>query len=274
MADKHYTIPFFVPLEGCPNRCIFCDQRKITGEEPPSPEDVPVKIEKYLATMSREAHIEAGFFGGSFTGLSMEKMKSFFDPVKKYISSGRIKGIRLSTRPDLVDARTVSFLADNGVVCVELGVQSMSDRVLLKARRGHTASDTEKASRLILDKGMVLGHQMMVGLPGSSFDDELYTAERIKKAGAMQARIYPVVVVKGTELARMYGRGEYEPLSMEEAVERSAELICYFEKNGIKVIRCGLHPSEGLTSGEDLLAGPFHVSFGHFARQRSMAIKG
>jgi histone acetyltransferase (RNA polymerase elongator complex component) len=270
---KHYTIPFFIPHKGCPHKCIFCDQRSITGENMPDLSDIPEKIERYLSTMpSRGAHIEVGFFGGTFTGLPLEEQKAFLDPAKMFLDQGRIQGIRLSTRPDLIDEAKVSFLKAHGVTCIELGVQSMSDKVLSAAKRGHTAEDTESASRMILGAGLTLGHQMMLGLPHSGFDEEFYTAKRIRELGASQVRIYPVIVIKGTELADRWSRGEYFPLDEEEAIERSARLIVYLESGKTKVIRCGLHPSEGLISGEEYLAGPFHPAFGQKARIRASNI--
>jgi histone acetyltransferase (RNA polymerase elongator complex component) len=270
---KHYTIPFFIPLKGCTRKCIFCDQRRITGESMPDPADVPGKIRRYLATMPAEGiHVEVGFFGGSFTGLPLNIQEEFLSAVRPFVDGGSVRGIRLSTRPDLIDESIVSFLKGLCVTCIELGVQSMSDEILAAAKRGHTSKDTEKASRQIKEAGLVLGHQMMLGLPRSGFTEEWFTARRIKELGAEQVRIYPVIVIKGTELAEMWRRKEYRPLSEEEAVERAAKLISYFEANDIKVIRCGLHPSEGLLSGEEYLAGPFHPAFGQKARERAVRI--
>jgi histone acetyltransferase (RNA polymerase elongator complex component) len=274
-VKTHYTIPFFIPLRGCPHKCIFCDQRRITGESVPDPADVPEKIKRYLATMPAEGiHVEVGFFGGSFTGLPLNIQEEFLSAVKPFVDEGVVCGIRLSTRPDLVDGEIIPFLKKNGVTCVELGVQSMSDEVLAAAGRGHTTNDTERASRRIKERGLMLVHQMMLGLPRSGFTEEMFTAKRIKELGAEQVRIYPVIVVKGTELAEMWRRKEYKPLGEEEAVERAAELVSYFETNGIKVIRCGLHPSEGLLSGEEYLAGPFHPAFGQKARERAARSMG
>lgn len=274
MPMKHFTIPFFIPLKGCPNLCVFCDQSKITGKNAPLHEEVAPKIEKYLSTMPAEgAHIEVGFFGGSFTGLRVHEIESYLKPVREFIDSGRVKGIRISTRPDLIDEEIIKVLKKNKVICIELGVQSMSEDVLEEAKRGHTSKDTVEASRIILGSGIKLGHQMMVGLPGSTYEDEQYTASRIKELGATEVRIYPVIIIKGTELARSWRKGEYKPLPMDEAVLRSGKLINYFEANGVKVIRCGLHPSEGLTSGDEFLAGPFHPAFGQKARQCASGLK-
>jgi len=259
---KHYTIPFFIPHEGCPHQCVFCNQNKITGQNQVFPEDIAVKIEKYLETISvSNSHIEVGFFGGTFTALSIEEQKSFLIPVQKYVKTGRVQGIRLSTRPDFIDETKLKFLKKHGVKCIELGVQSMSDKVLSCVKRGYTSNDVERSGREVVDNGFLLGFQMMIGLPGSTASDEYFTARKAKELGASQVRIYPTIVMKDTLLANEWKEGRYTALSEEEALARSGKLLLYFESNDIKVIRCGLHPSEGLLNGNSFLAGPFHSAF-------------
>jgi len=202
---KHYTIPFFILHKGCPHQCVFCDQKKITGRSMIDPRDIPERIEQYLSTMpSSGVHVEVGFFGGTFTGLSRRLQDDLLTPVRKYLDSGQVHGIRLSTRPDFIDKNTLMFLKERGVKCIELGVQSMSDKVLSAIKRGHTAKDSELASEMILREGFVLGHQMMLGLPLSTPMDEYFTARRVVELGASQVRIYPVIVMKGTELAEKW----------------------------------------------------------------------
>lgn len=258
---KTRIIPFFILHEGCPHKCIFCDQYKITGHENIRPPEIKDTIERYLSTISPGgADVEVGFFGGTFTGLPADIQEKFLRSVHPFIERGLISGIRVSTRPDFIDGERLGLLWKHGVRRIELGVQSMSDEVLAGIRRGHTASDVEKASRMILKKGFRLGHQMMVGLPLSSQEDELYTAEMARDLGADQVRIYPLIVMEGTELSEWWRAGKYAPLEENEAIRRSVELILYFEANGINVIRCGLHPSDGFIKG-DYLAGPFHPAF-------------
>ncbi len=259
---NHFTIPFFVPHEGCPFTCVFCSQKKISGKpEGARPSDIPAAISRHLATIPADSHVEVGFFGGSFTGLSHNRQAAFLKKAAPFLREGVINGIRLSTRPDLIDEERLDLLKKYGVTCIELGVQSMSNKVLAEAKRGHTLRDIEKASGLILHKGFILGHQIMVGLPNSSLQDEVKTAMASIAMRASQVRIYPVVVIKGTELANMWRDGSYAPLDEEEAIRRCARLIPLFERRGVRVIRCGLHPSEGLLSGKDILAGPFHPAF-------------
>ncbi|MDD4956239.1 MAG: radical SAM protein [Candidatus Omnitrophica bacterium] len=259
---KRYTIPFFIPHKGCPCKCIFCDQDKISGQEETKVPDIPAVVEKYLSTIrERDAWIEVGFFGGTFTALPVDLQEHLLVSVKGFLDSGRIKGIRVSTRPDNIDEGKTSFLGNMGVIRVELGVQSMSDRVLKACQRGHTAHDSEVASKIVKKAGLGLTHQLMLGLPESGREEEYHSAVYARKAGADEVRIYPAVVIKGTEMERLFREGSYCPLPEDEAVMRAAHLILFFEASGMKVIRCGLHPSEDLLSGAELVAGPFHESF-------------
>ncbi len=270
---RNYVIPFFILHKGCPHQCIFCDQNRITGQRNIHPEEDADTIERYLSTIpSNGVNIEVGFFGGTFTGLAAEAQEGFLRAAYPFIAEGRVRGIRLSTRPDFIDKGGLELLRRYGVVCVELGVQSMSDRVLSVSRRGYTALDVERASRMILKEGFMLGHQIMVGLPSSRPEHEYYTARRARELGASQIRIYPLIVIKGTELAEWWTAKRYEPLKEEDAVERCMRLILYFEAHNVKVIRCGLHPSEGLLNGSDYLAGPFHPSLRQKVESRIFAV--
>ena len=258
-----YTIPFFIIHQGCPFTCIFCSQNKISGKEDPFPPSlIPSTISRYLKTIPQKANrVEVGFFGGSFTGLTMPKQEAYLKKVQPFLQKGKVHGIRLSTRPDFINQDALDLLKKYNVSCVELGIQSISDAVLKAAKRGHTRKDIERASRLILKNNLILGHQIMIGLPKSTFAQELKTAKVSVTMGASQVRIYPVIVIKGTELGKMYKHGLYTPLEENEAIERCAKLVRFFEKNHVKVIRCGLHPSTGLATGKDILKGPFHPAF-------------
>ncbi|NQT22460.1 MAG: radical SAM protein [Candidatus Omnitrophica bacterium] len=260
----HYTIPFFIPHEGCPFACIFCSQKKISGAKRSiTPKDIAPRIRRYLKTIPRDRtkHIEVGFFGGSFTAIPTQRQEDFLNEVRPFVQKGKIDGIRLSTRPDFISKAILSMLKKCKVSTIELGVQSMSDRILKKAKRGHDVKSIRTASSMILKYHFKLGHQIMVGLPGSTDKDEMDTAKMSVRYGASEVRIYPVLVIRDTELAAMFKEGTYMPLDENEAIARCAKLITYFDKKGIKVIRCGLHPSESLLSGRDMLAGPFHPAF-------------
>lgn len=263
MKKKHFNIPVFIPELACPFQCIYCNQRKISGQiKVPEFNEITSTIEMYLGTIQTPgAIIELAFFGGNFTGLEPQVQEEYLSLVQPYIKGRKISGIRLSTRPDYITEENLQVLKKYHVTTIELGAQSMDDTVLIKSKRGHTARDTEIASQLILKNGFKLGLQMMIGLPGDTLERAKHTAKSIIELGADNTRIYPALVIKGTEFEDMYHSGIYKPLSLESAVGWSKELLKIFEAGGVDVIKLGLHPSEGLLSGHDLIGGPFHQSF-------------
>jgi histone acetyltransferase (RNA polymerase elongator complex component) len=261
--SKHYTIPIFTPELACPFQCVFCNQEKISGQHTiPNNNEIIKTIEEHLSTFKAEDKIvEVGFFGGSFTGIPIDQQKMYLKIVEPYIKTGEIQGIRLSTRPDYINDEILTMLKAHNVTTIELGAQSFDDEVLKETRRGHTALQIEQASAAIKSYGFKLGLQMMIGLPGDTMEKAIDTAKKIIKAGADCTRIYPSVVIKDTLMHKWYNIGKYKPLSMEQAVNWTKHILPLFEYAGVKVIRVGLHPSEGLVVGEELIDGPLHPSF-------------
>jgi len=260
---KHYTIPVFTPEMACPFQCVFCNQQKISGHiQSPDFNEVTKTIREYLASFKIAGrHVEVGFFGGTFTGIPAAVQEGYLKTVQPFLDTGEIHGIRLSTRPDYINDEVLKRLKKYRVTTIELGAQSLDDSVLLASRRGHTAKQVEKAADLIHSAGFDLGLQMMIGLPGDTLAKAMATAQKIIDFGASNTRIYPALVIKDTVMHRWYRQGKYKPLSLEEAVNWSKKLLLLFEKSDVRVIRLGLHPSEGLLDGSELVAGPFHPSF-------------
>ncbi len=265
---KQYIIPIFVPHLGCPMQCTFCNQRNISGKEKyPTVEEIEETIEYYLDSFKdkESSKIEIAFFGGSFTGIDEEIQERFLETAYRYIKEKRVHSIRISTRPDYINKQILKRLKKYKVKVIELGVQSTNDYILAKCKRGHTFEDVKKASKMIRWHRFKLGHQMMVGLPESTLLDEINTAKDLIKLKPKIVRIYPVLVIKGTELAKDYLKGDYEPLEVFQAVDRCKELCYLFEKKKIKVIRIGLQTTDTICSpekeGSDVLAGPYHENF-------------
>ena len=259
---KHYNIPIFIPELACPNRCIYCNQRHISGQlQAVKPEEIEQIIEQHLSTFIRPSFVELAFFGGSFTGIDEKDMITYLKIVQPYIEKGEVKSIRISTRPDYINEKILDILKQYNVRDIELGAQSLNEEVLAFAKRGHTVKDVENASRLIKDYGFSLGLQMMIGLPLDSVERSKVTAKKILELGAKSTRIYPTLVINNTDLADLYKAGKYKALSLEEAVDWTTEIYKVFSQTDITILRVGLHPSEALIKGEQLLAGPFHVSF-------------
>ena len=264
---KEYIIPIFVPHLGCPYQCTFCDQRKISGEQKQvEAKDVEETIEYYLKNFKDDSkYVEVAFFGGSFTAIDEKVQNDLLEAANKYIEAGKVNSIRISTRPDYIDKNILKRLKKYNVKTIELGVQSSNDYILSKSQRGHTFDDVKKASKLIRRNRFVLGHQMMIGLLESTELDELNTAREIIKLKPKIVRIYPVLVLKGTKLAQEYAQGEYIPLTLEQAVERSKEVMQLFNKANIEVIRLGLQNTEEIadpnSDNSQVIAGPYHPTF-------------
>ena len=261
---KKFNIPIFVPHKGCPFDCVFCNQKKITGNiKETTPDDVTKTIETYLKTLPcDDRNIEVAFFGGSFTGIPIDEQTALMSRVRPYIEKGVIDGIRLSTRPDYIDDKILSNLKTNNVTTIELGVQSMCDEVLKASNRGHSSEQVKISSELIKKYGFQLGLQMMTGLPSDSWERSVMTAKEIISLKQSFVRIYPTLTIKDTYLEKMYNNGKYTPQTLDEAVELCKKLLYLFEEAGINVIRMGLQTTDEINENASVIAGPFHSSFG------------
>ena len=266
---KHYNIPIFLPELACPFRCVYCNQFSITGKQKlPDIQTVKDTIDKYLTTFKEDDRfVEVAFFGGNFTGLPEKMQDDLMRIVQPYLEKGLVDGIRCSTRPDYIDEKRVKILKTMGMRNIELGAQTTNDMVLRKCGRGHSFEDIKNASQIIVNEGVTLGLQMMLGLPFDSFENDMQTARDIVRLGAKETRIYPCIVVKDTELEQLYKNGEYFPLSLDDAVEQSATLYEFFTENDVKVLRIGLHTSEDL-NGDAFVAGPYHKNFAEMVLSR------
>lgn len=264
---KEYIIPIFVPHLGCPNNCTFCNQKRISGQtKMVTAQDVKDTIDFFLKHFRDDyKYVEVAFFGGSFTAIDEKTQVELLEAVQEYIQNKKVNSIRISTRPDCIDKEILKRMKKYHVKTIELGVQSTNNYILKRCKRGHTYEDTKKASKLIRRYGFILGHQMMVGLPESTKQDEINTAKELIRLKPKIVRIYPVLVIKDTELADEYERGDYTPLTVGQAVERCKDIVDLFNRNKINVIRVGLQNTEEITDPgtekSSVIAGPYHPAF-------------
>lgn len=264
---KHAIIPVFIPHLGCPNDCVFCNQRKITARTTaPTQEAVRATIDEWLTTLEPRRsegleQIEVAFYGGSFTGLEIEEQSLYLAVAKDYLDAGRIDGIHLSTRPDYIDDEILTNLRDYGVRTIELGVQSFDDHVLRLSNRGHSPDDVYRAAALIKSYGFRLGIQLMIGLPGDSLETCIYSAKEAAKLKPELARLYPTIVLDDTRLLEMYKSGEYQALSREEAILRTKEMYKILDKAGIYIMRVGLKSTDIIGDGGAINGGTYHPAF-------------
>lgn len=263
MYKKMKIIPVFVPHIGCPNNCVFCNQKIITGRGTVAPdyEYVAEIVEECRRTIDEGTYTELAFFGGSFTAIDLSLQEELLSAGKHYKDMGVVQRMRCSTRPDAVDSNILKLQKKYGMDIIELGIQSLDDQVLKLSGRGHTRKHSEDASRLIKEQGFVLGHQIMPGLPGSTIKKDIETCRDSIAMKPDMVRIYPTLTIKETELAHMYYDGSYKPLTLKEAVDISAYMYSLYSVNNIKVIRIGLQNTESINDAEEVVAGPFHPAF-------------
>lgn len=269
---RHANVALFVPHNGCPHQCSFCNQRSITGQQTqPAPDDVRAAALTAMRSIPCAGQAEIAFFGGSFTAIERGYMVSLLEAAAPFVQEGRFSGIRVSTRPDAVGDDILTLLKKYGVTSIELGAQSMDDRVLAINGRGHTAAQVEDAARRIHAQGFSLGLQMMTGLYGDTPAGAEYTARRLAALEPDTVRIYPTIVMRGTELEEKYRSGAYRPMALEDAVELCSRLLAFFEDRGIRVIRLGLHSTPELERGR--VAGPWHPAFRELCESKRMFLR-
>ena len=269
MIPRRRILPLFVPHAGCPNDCVFCNQKRISGSLTPADGRVVCHA---LTALPPGTGMELAFYGGSFTAIDVGMQTELLEAAQQGFTDGRIASIRVSTRPDAITQPILERLRRYGVETIELGAQSLCDDVLLQSGRGHTREDVIAASRLIKAEGFALVLQMMTGLPGDTPERSEQTAREIIALQPDAVRIYPTVVVRDTALEELWCKGVYKEHTVEEAVSLCARLLPLFEEKGIPVIRLGLNPSEELSDGA-AVAGAYHPAFGELVRSRILLTK-
>ncbi|MFR6018215.1 MAG: elongator complex protein 3 [Paraclostridium sordellii] len=259
---KKRIIPIFVPHRGCPHDCIFCNQKKITGVSTDiTSDDVRNIIEEYLKTIDKDASVEVAFFGGSFTAIDIDIQKNLLSVAKEYVDKNIIDDIRMSTRPDCINDEILTMLKEYKVSIIELGVQSLDDKVLIDSVRGHSDKDVFESAELIKKYGINLGLQMMIGLPSDTEEKCIYTAKKFIDLKPDCVRVYPTLVVKETGLEKLLQENKYNPFSLEESIDIVKKVLVLFYINNVNVIRVGLQATEDIAIGKEVLAGPYHPAY-------------
>jgi len=272
---KPFVIPIFISHQGCPHQCIFCDQHAITGhkivqEQPITPARVKESVAFWLnrPRKDRNNNVQVAFYGGSFTGIPQQEQRGLLGAVQSYIKQGSVACIRISTRPDYIDAAAIALLKEYSVTIVELGIQSLDQDVLTASARAHSVQQSKDAVRMLKENGFMVGAQLMCGLPGDNTVKLMTTARKTAELGSDFVRIYPTLVIKGSGLEKISRSGNYRPLSLAEAVALSCRMKDVFDDHGIRVVRMGLQPSEELA--EKVVAGPYHPAFGELVIARAL----
>ena len=270
MSARERIIPVFIPHVGCPHNCVFCNQRKISGQLTPAGTDTVIQaVEDAKKMLPEGSKPQLAFYGGSFTAIPSDEQISLLSAAHKYVETGFLDSIRLSTRPDAIDPETLERLHSFGVKTVELGAQSLDREVLLRSGRGHTAEDVINAAALVKEYGFRLIIQIMTGLPGDTPEKDIRTAEEVCRIAPYGVRIYPTVIIRDTALYELWKAGKYEEHTVNDAVEICSRIVPLFENNGIEIIRLGLNPTDELSSGE-AVGGAYHPALGELVKSRIM----
>ncbi len=271
MAQKQYIIPIFLAHQGCPHDCIFCNQEHISGKERgrrPDPDEIRRIIADHLERRPHDRceRVQVAFYGGSFTCLPERVQRRCLQAVSPWLKSGGVDSIRCSTRPDCISDNALRILKEFGTETVEIGVQSMDDAVLARARRGHSVADIDRAVTLLRHWNFEVGIQLMFGLPGESEEGFLAGVDRALALSPDFLRLYPTLVLEDSGLVSPWLLGDYQPFSLSAAVDCCARALVRCRKAGIPVIRIGLQASEQLAG--KILAGPWHPAFGELVESR------
>lgn len=264
MTPRRCILPIFVPHAGCPNDCVFCNQKRISGSLLPASAET---VRDAVSVLEPGSGYELAFYGGTFTAIPEAEQDALLAAVIPVRESGAVSAIRVSTRPDAITEEKLARLRLYGVETVELGAQSMCNEVLLRSGRGHTSEDTVKAAKLVKDAGFTLILQMMTGLPGGDDARDIETARAIAALRPDGVRIYPTVIIQNTPLEELWRAGKYRAHTVEDAVRVCARILPIFDSAGIPVIRLGLNPSDELSGGA-AVAGAYHPALGELARSR------
>jgi histone acetyltransferase (RNA polymerase elongator complex component) len=263
MKKRPLIIPIFIPQEGCRHRCVYCDQPAISGasQAPWNRHSIHQYVQSYLTPHHRQP-VQLAFYGGSFTLLSVARQRFLLESVQEFIQRGQVHSLRLSTRPDGIEENNLRFLQTMGVNTIELGAQSLNDRVLAASARGHSSREIYEATGKLKKHGFQVGLQLMPGLPGDNRETFLETVEKTIALAPSFVRIYPTVVLSSTPLERLLRSGRYNPLSLNEAVDWCKASKKRFDRASIPVIRMGLQPTTTLEEPGRIVAGPYHPAFG------------
>ena len=265
--DRHkpFVIPVFIPHAGCPHRCLFCDQTHTTSKQRviPSDKEIVQTIDQFLGYRKQsDRWTEISFFGGNFLGLDSNQITHLLDLASAYVETGKVHGIRFSTRPDTINTKRLVLIKNYAVTTIEIGAQSMDVNVLATARRDHHPQDTVSAIELLKKRGYRTGLQIMVDLPGDTPQGTLASAQQIADLAPDFVRIYPCLVLRGSQLALWFANGHYTPMSLTESIALVKKIYRLFTQNQIRVIRMGLQPTTELKFGAGVVAGPFHPAYG------------
>ncbi|TYB31955.1 MAG: radical SAM protein [Candidatus Mcinerneyibacterium aminivorans] len=253
---KNFIVPFFIPFEGCPYKCIYCDQNAVTNE-------TGFSIDERLSDFFHrkravKKNVEVAFFGGTFTQMPQKKQEELLKKIQKYIKSGKVNSIRISTRPDKLSGDQIKLLKKYSVKSIELGVQSFNTKYLKFLRRGYLKSEAVENIKRLKKAGFKVGIQIMMGFPGQSYEEFMNDVYALINLNPFDCRIYPLAVIEKTELDRLHRKNNYEFMDLKTAIGWLSAAAEEIEKRNIEIRRMGLPHSVELEN--KITGGIYHPS--------------
>ncbi len=226
------------------------------------PKSISDEIRQAYDFYHGDENSELALYGGTFTAIKgwKEILQEAYECEKKL----GMNGIRISTRPD--EIKDMEFLKECDVKTVELGAQSMHQDVLNAAKRDHKVEDVRLAVNKLKSVGIKVSIHLMTGLPQDTKEKSIFSAFKIGELNVDGVRIHPTLILKDTELAELYVRGLYKPQSLDEALDWTSDMIGIFWDGKIIIERIGMY--QDTQTLPNVIAGPYHPSFGELARSR------
>jgi len=244
---------------GCPGQCVYCPTYSATPQSytPESPAvlrarecayDTKKQVALRLKALSEMGHptdkIELIVMGGTFLaqplGYQYQFIKDCFDALNGRASatleeakrlnetaSHRCTGLCIETRPDWCRPEEIARMLSFGATRVELGVQTLDEDIYRLVRRGHGVAEVVQATARLKEHGFKVHYHWMPGLPGATpeldlaLSQRLFSDPRFKPDGL---KLYPTMVVAGTELGRWYREGRYQPYPDEVMINLVTEI--------------------------------------------------
>ncbi len=268
------VIAVMLPPFPCPGKCTYCPSslegnispKSYTGFEPSALraqrlnydpyEIVSNRIKQLDLTGNTAEKIELIFQGSSFTALPKRKQENVvlkslnaitqkktnsIVSAKRFAESSkrRVVGITFETRPDLCSKKDVKEMLFLGGTRVELGVQNPSDEIYKRINRGHSVRDVVDSTKLLKDSAFKVLYHLMPGLPGSNYKIDLANFKKIFSDSNFMpdmVKFYPCLVIKGTKLYEDWKKGDYVPLTEDDAIKLLVEIKSFLPK-WVRVMR-------------------------------------
>jgi len=265
--EKCLIYPLFIPNEACPGSCVYCDQSKITGAENFDLDQAVRDVQAFIQR-NPDRNKEIAFYAGTFTAMPVQQQEAVLHRIHTLLDA--TSSIRISTHPQFINAEVLARCKIYRVKTIELGIQDFCEVPLKRSGRNYSPEKALAAAQAVREAGFILGVQLIPGLPGS---DQYTLSENQRQLLQLRPdllRLYPLIVISGTVLAKMYHSGEYHALSIPEAVKICADYAELCARAGIRIIKYGL-PSN--LDPREVIAGPYHPAFGELVLQEILIRK-